>query len=101
MYWRRFAVKDIPINDAAAFEKWMLKVWAEKDELLEHYITTGAFPEDDSEPIEEKPATSPIAGLRQRTKQVAANGVQPHGRITTEVKLVSWVEVLEMYTLFL
>ena len=44
MYWRRFRIADIPINDADAFEKWLLNRWREKDALLEGFMQSGRFP---------------------------------------------------------
>jgi lysocardiolipin and lysophospholipid acyltransferase len=49
MYWRRFAVADIPVGDTAAFDDWILARWKEKDELLETFYNTGKFPSDESE----------------------------------------------------
>lgn len=44
MYWRRFRVSDIPIDDQHEFEKWVLDRWREKDALLEGFMQTGHFP---------------------------------------------------------
>jgi lysocardiolipin and lysophospholipid acyltransferase len=44
MYWRRFAVSDIPLDDPKEFDQWLLEKWREKDALMEKYITTGRFP---------------------------------------------------------
>jgi lysocardiolipin and lysophospholipid acyltransferase len=44
MYWRRFAVSDIPLDDPKEFDQWLLERWREKDALMEDYITTGRFP---------------------------------------------------------
>lgn len=44
MHWRRFAVKDMPIEDHDAMYKWVLDRWREKDELLEQFARTGKFP---------------------------------------------------------
>jgi lysocardiolipin and lysophospholipid acyltransferase len=49
MYWRRFAVSEIPINDPKAFDEWLLERWREKDRLLEGYLQTGRFPANDGE----------------------------------------------------
>ncbi|KAL6863443.1 hypothetical protein ACO1O0_003697 [Amphichorda felina] len=43
-YWRRFAVADIPLDDAEKFDAWLREVWYEKDALIEQYLTTGRFP---------------------------------------------------------
>lgn len=44
MHWRRFAVKDIPIDDKDAMHEWTLARWKEKDELLDKFLETGKFP---------------------------------------------------------
>lgn len=68
MYWRRFAVSDIPVKDKAAFETWVLDRWREKDELLETFYDTGRFPSNDK---------SEKAG----------------DYIETDVRLSSWLEI--------
>ena len=49
MYWRRFAVSEIPINDPKSFAHWLLERWREKDQLLEGYLQTGSFPANDED----------------------------------------------------
>ena len=44
MYWRRFRVSEIPIDEQKAFEKWVIDRWGEKDALLEGFMQTGRFP---------------------------------------------------------
>lgn len=44
LYWRRFRVADIPLDDANTFEEWLRDRWYEKDALMEQYLTTGRFP---------------------------------------------------------
>ncbi|KAJ9651363.1 hypothetical protein H2198_009365, partial [Neophaeococcomyces mojaviensis] len=46
MYWRRFAVKNIPIHDEKAFALWLIARWREKDLLIENYYIHGHFPAD-------------------------------------------------------
>lgn len=75
MYWRRFAVKDIPLDDAEKFELWLRERWYEKDSFIEHFLVTGRFP----------------------AAKEATNGV-PAGKgnddfIETEVKLNNILEV--------
>lgn len=62
MHWRRFAIKDIPVNDPDAFDKWLLDRWREKDEMLEQYLQTGRFPADDGEDESPNGATKSIKG---------------------------------------
>ena len=44
LYWRRYAIKDIPLDDPEKFELWLRQRWYEKDALLEQYMSTGRFP---------------------------------------------------------
>ena len=47
MYWRRFPVSSIPVDDNEAFDLWLRERWIEKDKLLEQYVQTGRFPAND------------------------------------------------------
>lgn len=47
MYWRRFRVDTIPLDDAKEFDQWIRDRWTEKDDLLEQYVSTGRFPSSD------------------------------------------------------
>jgi len=78
LYWRRFALADIPLNDQESFEAWIEARWREKDEFLEQYINTGRFPAD----TESKDATNPAY-------------------IETGVSLNSWAELLQPYVVVL
>lgn len=73
MYWRKFEVKDIPLDDPTKFDLWMRERWIEKDALMEEYLVTGRFP------------ASPSTGKDE-------NG-SFGGHIETEVKLAHWWEV--------
>ena len=75
MYWRRFAVKDIPLGDHEKFDLWLRERWYEKDALIEEYLTTGRFP-----------------GIVPAAKEMA-NGAMKEEYIETEVKLAHWWEV--------
>ena len=77
MYWRRFAVADIPLDDAEEFGAWITARWQEKERLLEQYIRTGLFPGDE-------------ASLPATTTSKA-------GYIETEVKLRNWYEVGQLF----
>jgi lysocardiolipin and lysophospholipid acyltransferase len=72
MYWRRFAIRDIPLDDQVEFDLWLREKWYEKDALMEEYISNGRFPAS-AEAISE-------------TKAVR------NGYIETEVKLAHWWE---------
>lgn len=75
MYWRRFAVKDIPLGDPEKFELWLRDRWYEKDGFIETYLTTGRFP-----------GSIP-------TTNGATNGAVKEEWIETEVKLAHWWEI--------
>ncbi|KAK8097065.1 acyltransferase [Apiospora kogelbergensis] len=70
LYWRRFALADMPLHDQAAFDVWLRERWYEKDALLEQYVTTGRFP---------------------------ANGAGVKGHIETEVRTQYWWEFLKIF----
>ena len=44
LYWRRFRVADIPLDDQDKFDLWLREEWYKKDALMEQYVTTGRFP---------------------------------------------------------
>ena len=86
MYWRRFAVADIPVDDGKAFEAWLMRRWEEKEALLEYFKQHDHFPVD--EPV--GPAKGPDGG-----EGVSAD--ETGGVIETEVKLKHWWEVGQIY----
>ena len=88
MYWRRFPVSSIPVDDTKAFEKWLMERWLEKEDLLEQYVQNGRFPADEGHDSEGEPAINGGAG----------GGVsQGAGFIETEVKVAHWVEVGQIF----
>lgn len=46
MYWRRYRVADLPLNDNAAMFDWLMARWREKDDLMEAFMRDGKFPGD-------------------------------------------------------
>ena len=86
MYWRRFAISSIPVDEPKAFEAWVMKVWLEKEALLEYFTQNGRFPAD-QESMPEKEA--------KETSVVKAR--QTEGFIETEVKLKHRAEVGQIY----
>lgn len=84
MYWRRFAVSSIPVDDAHEFELWVRQRWLEKEQLLEQYTRDGRFPADDGSDSESEQAWNGIDGSK------VTRGA---GFIETEVKLRRWYEV--------
>jgi hypothetical protein len=81
LHWRRWALSDIPLEDQAQFEAWLLDRWREKDELLEHLFETGRFPTSLASSID----TSGISGDQ---KAQALNGY-----IETDIRLAHWIEI--------
>jgi lysocardiolipin and lysophospholipid acyltransferase len=85
MYWRRFAVSSIPLDDAKEFDAWMLKTWREKDDLMEQYVATGRFP--------------PSANLLDNSKGVDGKPLMgsSNGFIETTVKTKYWWEWTKIF----
>jgi hypothetical protein len=77
MYWRRFAVADIPVDDPKKFELWVTARWEEKEQFLEHFFRTGLFPSDEA--------------------SLPAMGNSKAGYVDTEVKLGKWYEVGQLF----
>ena len=106
MHWRRFAVKDIPIADPAEFEVWLRERWAEKDRLLEYYMASGCFPEDD-EPSDQPENTGPRkrVAARKQKKTVKRGGENRDGEwegpVETEVRIARLADVLSIFTVLL
>jgi 1-acyl-sn-glycerol-3-phosphate acyltransferase len=44
MYWRRFKVSSIPLDNPKRFEMWLRTRWREKDMLIERFYQKGCFP---------------------------------------------------------
>lgn len=80
MYWRRFALSSIPIDDPVAFEMWLRARWMEKDGLIEAYYRHGRFPAD-----------------RGAHKTRDGNIVRGAGHIETEIKSRYWYEFLQIF----
>jgi hypothetical protein len=88
MYWRRFAIADIPVaEDPKVFEAWLRQKWDEKDRLLEQYHQTGRFPADDGDAHVAKPD-----GFTET--KIGPGG---HGYIETRIKNKYLLEFLVVY----
>ena len=85
MYWRRFPVSSIPVDDSKEFEEWVLQRWREKDDLLEYYSQHGRFPPSPTN-------LSEAAGASKET-----TGRKDLGHLVTEVKLAQWFEVGQIF----
>lgn len=80
MYWRRFPVSSIPLDDSHAFEHWLRARWTEKDRLIEGYLRTGRFPAD--------------KGVSRSRDGKLHRGA---GYIETEIKPTYWYEFLQVF----
>ena len=80
MYWRRFAISSIPIDDDRAFEHWLRARWTEKDNLIEYYYQHGNFPAD--------------VGV---DKGPDGNTRRGAGFIETQVRPAHWYEFLQIF----
>lgn len=83
MFWRRFRISDIPIDDDQAFSRWLNNRWREKDYILEYYYKFSQFPADDA-----IKALAAAEGKRQPN----------HAKvISTEVRGGGWDEFLSIF----
>lgn len=80
MYWRRFPISSIPLDNSKAFDLWLRARWTEKDNLIEGYLRTGRFPADKG--VDKAPDG--------RTRRGA-------GYIMTEIKPNNWYEFLQVF----
>lgn len=80
MFWRRFAISSIPVDDSKAFELWLRARWHEKDRLIESYHRTGRFPADDG--VDKGPDGKTRRGA---------------GFIETEIKPTHWYEFMQVF----
>lgn len=88
MYWRRFAVSELPIDDPERFEAWLVEQWRIKDGLLEQYVQNGRFPADEGHDFKKEPATNGHTGTKV---------LKGAGFIETEVKLEHWYEIGQIF----
>lgn len=80
MYWRRFAIKDIPLHNEKAFELWLIARWREKDLLIENYLIHGRFPAD--------------TGTSRKPSGEVKRGA---GHLNVEIKSNHWYEFLQIF----
>jgi len=85
MYFRRFKISTIPLNNDKSFEVWLRNRWREKDYLLEHFSRFNCFPEDDMWMVKQQKA-----GRKQFVAQPAKN-------ITTQIKSNSLEEFMSIF----
>ena len=80
MYWRRFRVANIPLEDSQKFDAWLRARWSEKDRFIENWYRTGRFPAD-------------TGSSRDYQGKVSAGA----GYIESEVKPQRWYEFLQVF----
>ena len=80
MYWRRFRLSSIPLDDPKIFELWLRTRWMEKDKFIEDYLRTGRFPSDQ--------------GVGKNSKGETIRGA---GHIEAEIKPKYWYEFLQVF----
>ncbi|KAJ9614264.1 hypothetical protein H2200_002400 [Cladophialophora chaetospira] len=80
MHFRRFAIKDIPLHDAKAFELWLVARWREKDVMIEEYYRTGKLPAD-------------YGGVRYKSGKV----VRGCGHMEVPIRASHWYEFLQIF----
>ncbi|RPA80154.1 acyltransferase-domain-containing protein [Ascobolus immersus RN42] len=112
MHWRRFRISEIPYSSTTDFEVWLRERWQEKDDLMEHYLVNGFFPEDvdETDKIEDSGIETDkddgsrvrhrtkMVGGRKRTMKVGGGqvGSEWQGVIETEVALKHWWECFDV-----
>ncbi|KAK3674467.1 hypothetical protein LTR78_005553 [Recurvomyces mirabilis] len=83
MFWRRYKISEIPLDNDAAFGRWLNNRWREKDYILEYFYKFGHFPAND-----------PVSAL----EAVAGKKEPNHAKfISTEVKGGGWDEFLSIF----
>ena len=80
MYWRRFRINTIPLDDPKKFELWLRLRWREKDKFIDQYLRTGRFPAD--------------TGSNLNHKGECVHGA---GYIESEIKPKYWYEFLQAF----
>lgn len=83
LYWRRFKIADIPVDNDEAFGRWLMNRWREKDYFLEYFYKFNHFPADD--------ATKALAAANGKGKPNHAK------MIATEVRGGGWDEFLGIF----
>lgn len=100
MYWRRFRISEIPVDNDAAFAMWLKNRWTEKDYLLEHFFRHGAFPEGD--PVKAmKTEAALLKVAKANSNGLSKKVIKPLTKtakfITTEIKAGGWEEFLSIF----
>ncbi|MDI1485963.1 MAG: hypothetical protein OHK93_004152 [Ramalina farinacea] len=80
MYWRRFRVNAMPLDDPRKFELWLRLRWREKDRFIDYYLKHGKFPAD--------------SGSSHNFNGELVHGA---GHIETEVRPKYWYEFMQVF----
>lgn len=83
MFWRRFKISDIPLDNDEAFGRWLTNRWREKDYILEYFYKYNHFPSE-----------SPVHALAAAEGKRKPNHAKMIG---TEVKGGGWDEFLSIF----
>ncbi|EMC96101.1 hypothetical protein BAUCODRAFT_34884 [Baudoinia panamericana UAMH 10762] len=83
MFWRRYRISDIPLDNDQAFGRWLMNRWREKDYILEYYYKFKNFPADD-----------PVSAMQAVEGKKEPNHAK---MISTEVKGGGWDEFLSIF----
>lgn len=86
MYWRRFAISEMPLDDSEKFDLWLRERWYEKDKLMDQYISTGRFPPSKT-------------GIIMAKGEMMKRSEEEY--IETEVKLAHRWEVINIFVVLL
>lgn len=109
MYWRRYKISDLPVDDEEAMQKWVLDRWREKDVLLEEFHKTGRFPGESKALTIQTKNTAPAAAPADAASTDAAATTEPATAATpaaeestdtcieTEVRVLGVHESLELF----
>lgn len=83
LFWRRFKISDIPLDNDEAFGRWLINRWREKDYILEYFYKYNKFP-----------AESPVRALAAAEGKLKPSHAKTIG---TEVKGGGWDEFLSIF----
>ncbi|GAM85596.1 hypothetical protein ANO11243_036030 [Dothideomycetidae sp. 11243] len=102
MYWRRWRISELPVDDDDAFSMWLRNRWTEKDYLLEHFFRHGTFPAGD--PVKAMKADAAVRKFAAQQKKSGAPNTTitatPKSAkfITTEVKAGGMEEFMGIFS---
>lgn len=95
MYWRRFAIADMPLHDQDAFDLWLRERWSEKDSYIEYFLNNGQFPANKAALKDNRSALKDITN----GSTLVNPGTTKEGHIETQVKLAHWWEIGNIFVI--